>query len=298
MSYCLTLVRTSGILDSGHLDQAREFAKDFNSGGIPQENQLEQSRAVDFVIAQKPDKSQLNPFRAQMGKAHIDVFLTPEKGRQKKLLVVDMDGTVLDGESLDMLAEVSGCAKEIAEMTQQAMAGKMDFIEALTARVKMLENLGEDKIKQVLEKLVLHSGARKLVRSMQNKGAVCVLVTGGFAPFADWVNSRCGFDHVHCNHLEISGGFLTGQVRQPVVESATKRDLLIHYARLYQLDFTQVMAIGDGANDIPMLDQAGEGIGFQAKHIVRRSRVNNIIHADLSAALYIQGYKAHDIISD
>lgn len=301
MSYCLTLVASDSDLETDIIDKAKDFAKSYissNSAGISEADiiWLKPGRAFDIYITQKPDKSQLNPFREAMGKHKIDVFLSRQETRRKKLLIADMDSTILDGESLDIMAALAGVEDKVAPITEKAMAGEIDFQQALKERVALLSGQKEEIISQAMGQISLNPGARKLIQTLANQSVSSVLVSGGFSHFSQWVGAQCGFDHIHCNHLEIVNGRMTGQVCEPVVDSKSKKDLLIHYTRLYELEYCDVMAIGDGANDIPMLEIAGEGLGYKARHKVRRDLVNNIVYGDLTAALYIQGYSSHDII--
>ncbi len=195
-------------------------------------------------------------------------------------------------ECIDELADYAGVKAEVAAVTEQAMRGELDFEGALDARVALLEGLDEAAIDRCREERVaLMPGARVLVQTMRAHGAYCLLVSGGFTRFAEPVAEAIGFDRVAANVLVIEDGRLTGRVRKPIVGAQGKREALLDSARALGLGPAETLAVGDGANDIPMLCAAGLGIAYRAKPAVAAAASARIEANDLTALLYLQGYK-------
>lgn len=229
----------------------------------------------------------------------VDVVVQPEAGRAKRLLVADMDSTMITIECIDELADYAGIKAEVAEVTERAMRGELDFEGALDARVALLKGLDAAVIDRChAERVVIMGGAKALVRTMRAKGARCVLVSGGFTVFADRVARDIGFDRALSNTLEIADGALAGTVARPIVGAATKRDTLLAEASALGLDLSATLAIGDGANDIPMIEAAGLGVAYHAKPKTAAAADARIDHGDLSALLYAQGYARKDWVID
>ncbi|WP_298091712.1 phosphoserine phosphatase SerB [uncultured Sphingomonas sp.] len=222
--------------------------------------------------------------------AATDVVVQPSEGREKRLLVADMDSTMITVECIDELADYAGIKAEVAEVTERAMRGELDFGAALDARVALLEGLREDVIAQCLaERVTLMAGARALVRTMKARGGLTVLVSGGFTRFAEPVAAEIGFDRAIANVLEIADGRLTGRVRKPIVGSDTKETTLLAALTERGLEPGASMAVGDGANDLAMIRRAGLGVAFRAKPIVAGAAGARVDHGDLTALLYAQG---------
>ncbi len=222
--------------------------------------------------------------------AATDVVVQPSEGREKRLLVADMDSTMITVECIDELADYAGIKAEVAEVTERAMRGELDFGAALDARVALLEGLREDVIAQCLaERVTLMAGARALVRTMKARGGLTVLVSGGFTRFAEPVAAEIGFDRCLANVLEIADGRLTGRVRKPIVGSDTKEATLLAALTERGLEPGASMAVGDGANDLAMIRRAGLGVAFRAKPIVAGAAGARVDHGDLTALLYAQG---------
>lgn len=220
----------------------------------------------------------------------VDVVVQPVVGREKRLLVADMDSTMITVECIDELADYAGIKAEVAAVTEAAMRGELDFAGALDARVALLAGLGEDAIDRCLaERVRITPGAALLVRTMRARGAACVMVSGGFTRFAEPVAHAIGFDRVIANVLLTEGGRLTGKVTKPIVGAATKEATLREVAGERGLDVSDTMAVGDGANDLPMIRAAGMGVAYYAKPIVAEAADARIEHGDLSALLYAQG---------
>jgi phosphoserine phosphatase len=228
----------------------------------------------------------------------IDVVVQPAIGRMKKLLVADMDSTMITIECIDELADYAGIKPQIAEVTERAMRGELDFEAALDARVALLKGLEESAIDRChAERVVLMPGAQALIRTMKVHGARTVLVSGGFTVFADKVAEAIGFDRALSNRLGLGGGMLDGTVARPVVGAATKRETLIAERESLGLAPGQTLAVGDGANDIPMIEEAGLGIAYRAKPKTAAAADARIDHGDLTALLYAQGYKRADWVN-
>ena len=217
--------------------------------------------------------------------------------RRKRLLIADMDSTILVGESLDELAGYAGLHAEIAAITARAMNGELDFREALTLRVGMLKGLPETAIAATLARMQLMPGAVAFVATMRAAGAHCALVSGGFEPFTRAVRQQVGFDADFSNRLEIVDGALSGQVIPPILDKDAKLQTLERLAAERGLPLAATLAIGDGANDLPMLQAAGLGIAFCAKPAVAAAARVRINSGDLRAALYVQGYRDGEIVA-
>ena len=223
--------------------------------------------------------------------AGADVIVQVEAQRRRKLLVADMDSTMITVECIDELADYAGLKREVAEVTERAMRGELVFEEALRARVALLEGLDANMIDRCrAERVRLTPGAQSLVRTMRRDGALTILVSGGFTRFADPVGEEIGFERVVANHLGILNEQLTGEVQTPIVGAEAKRLALIEGRGERGLSPEQTLAVGDGANDIPMLREAGLGIGFRAKPAAVAAAGARIEHGDLTALLYAQGY--------
>jgi phosphoserine phosphatase len=220
-----------------------------------------------------------------------DVVVQPEAGRAKRMLIADMDSTMITIECIDELADYAGIKPQIAEITERAMRGELDFEGALDARVLLLKGLDAAVIDRCYQERVrIMPGAKELVRTMKVDGARCVLVSGGFTVFADRVAAEIGFDRAVSNTLDIADGALLGTVSRPIVGAATKRETLIAEAVALGLTHDQVLAVGDGANDIPMIELAGLGVAYHAKPKTAAAAGARIDHNDLTALLYAQGY--------
>jgi phosphoserine phosphatase len=225
----------------------------------------------------------------------VDVVVQPSAGRAKKLLVADMDSTMITIECIDELADYAGIKPQIAEVTERAMRGELDFEAALDARVALLKGLEEGAIDRChAERVRLMPGARSLIRTMKAHGARTILVSGGFTVFADRVAEAIGFDRAISNRLGLAGGTLDGTVARPIVGSATKRETLLTEREALGLTHEQTLAVGDGANDIPMIEEAGLGVAYHAKPKTAAAADARIEYGDLTALLYAQGYKRAD----
>ena len=228
-----------------------------------------------------------------------DIIIQPAEGREKKLLVADMDSTMITVECIDELADYAGIKAQIAEVTEAAMRGELDFAAALDARVALLKDLEESAIDRCLaERVKLMPGARALVQTMRARGATTILVSGGFTRFAEPVGAEIGFHRVIANRLEIADARLTGTVAKPIVDSATKETTLLGALAELGLPAEASMAVGDGANDLAMIRQAGLGVAYHAKPIVAAAAGARVDHGDLTTLLYAQGIGRGEWVED
>ena len=226
----------------------------------------------------------------------LDVVTQPATERRKKLMVADMESTIIENEMLDELAELRGIGKAIADITARAMAGELNFEDAIKARVNMLKGLSESALEDALATIRITPGAAALVATMRTKKAYCALVSGGFEFFTGWVRRRLGFNYDQANRLEIADGKLIGTVKEPILGRDAKREALMRLSAEQGINADGAITVGDGANDLAMLEAAGMGVAFHAKPIVaERARVR-IDHGDLTALLYIQGYRQEELV--
>lgn len=248
---------------------------------------IEENRAADLRFSSDPAAARAAIEGAVAG---VDVAVQPAANREKTLLVADMDSTMITVECIDELADYAGIKAQIAEVTERAMRGELDFAAALDARVALLEGLEEDAIQQCLdERVKLMPGAKTLIRTMRARGATTILVSGGFTRFAEPVGQTLGFHRMIANRLLIEDGRLTGKVRKPIVDATTKEVTLLAAIEELGIDAQATLAVGDGANDLPMIRRAGLGVAYHAKPIVAAEAGVRIDHNDLTALLYLQG---------
>ncbi len=227
----------------------------------------------------------------------VDANLVPTEGRRKLLLVADMDSTMIEQECIDELAAALDLKPQVAEITERAMRGELDFAEALDTRVALLKGLERKVIEEVRrEAITLAPGGRALVQTMKNYGAYTSLVSGGFTFFADYFARRIGFDEAIANVLEFDGDRLTGTVTKPIVDKNTKRQRLLDLVDERSLNKDQTLAVGDGANDLDMIGVAGFGVALHAKPAVAEAAGIRIDHGDLTALLYLQGYHEDEFV--
>lgn len=227
-----------------------------------------------------------------------DIGIQPAAGRRKSLLVADMDSTMITVECVDELADFAGLKPQVARITEAAMRGELDFADALVERVALLADMPVATLEQCFsERVRAMSGAETLIRTMAAAGAKTVLVSGGFTFFTERVARMLGFSRQVANRLEIADDRLTGRVLPPIVDSATKLETLRAEAAGAGLQTAQIMAVGDGANDIPMIEAAGLGVAFRAKPTATEAADVAIRHGDLTALLYLQGFRRDDFRS-
>jgi phosphoserine phosphatase len=231
-----------------------------------------------------------------VGDAAIDLIAQPAAGRKKRLLLADMEATIIANEMLDELAELRGLRPQIAEITRRAMNDEIDFSAALRERVGLLKGLPESALVEAGARIRLTPGAAALVATMRAGGAHAALVSGGFRVYTARIRAELGFDLDVANEPIIAQGKLTGAVREPIVARDVKLATLKRLAAEHGLPLQATLAVGDGANDIDMIEAAGLGIAFRAKPALLARARHRIDHADLTAVLYAQGYRAAEIV--
>ncbi|WP_019052550.1 phosphoserine phosphatase SerB [Sphingobium xenophagum] len=256
---------------------------------------LDAGKAADILFAADPVGARAA--LADLGQG-IDVIVQPAATREKKLIIADMDSTMITVECIDELADYAGIKPQIAEITERAMRGELDFEGALDERVALLKGLEDSAIDRCrAERVTIMPGARALVRTMKARGAKALLVSGGFTRFTGPVAEEIGFDAAVANVLEIADGALLGTVTRPIVDAARKRAEL-EAMIAGGMDRALTLAVGDGANDIPMIEGAGLGVAYHAKPKTRAAAAAEIVHGDLSVLLYAQGIASADWVQD
>jgi phosphoserine phosphatase len=255
------------------------------------------NHAIACEIIEPKSTNALALAREIIGQRRVDAALVPTEHRRKQVLVADMDSTMIEQECIDELAAALGIKEQVADITDRAMRGELDFGQALDTRVALLKGLERKIIEEVRrEQITLAPGGRALVQTMKAYGAYTSLVSGGFTFFADFFAKRIGFDEALANVLEFDGDRLTGTVQKPIVDKNSKRERLVALASERNVPLTQTMAVGDGANDLDMITVAGFGVAMHAKPAVAAQAGIRIDHADLTALLYLQGYTDEDIV--
>jgi phosphoserine phosphatase len=253
---------------------------------------LAAAEAADIPLQCPPDLHQVS---ALLAGTHIDAIAVPAERRRKRLLIADMDSTIVTGETLDELADFAGLKEPIAAITRRSMNGEIDFSQALRERVGMLRGLPVDALEKTWGRIRLTPGGRELVATMRAHGAVTALVSGGFTFFTSRVAALVGFDVHRSNTLVDDGAVLTGKVAEPILDRDAKLNTLLALAEEHGIELADTMAVGDGANDLDMLRAAGLGIAFHAKPIVAREARARVDHGNLRALLFVQGYRREEI---
>jgi phosphoserine phosphatase len=278
-------------LSEATVDQAAQALN-----GIERRRWLDEGVAADLVFT-----GDLNAKRAALESAlagePIDVIVQPLAHRRKRLLVADMDSTLIGQECVDELADFAGVGDRVAAITERAMRGEVAFAPALRERVALLAGLPETVIGDVLkDRITLNPGARTLVQTMRANNAYVAIVSGGFRQFTGAIRERLGADEHRANTLRIEGGKLIGQVIEPILGQDAKLSALKEIAATMGAALDDVLAVGDGANDLPMLQAAGLGVAYRAKPKVAAGAHARLEHTDLSALLYAQGFARKDFV--
>jgi len=291
MTHILTLIaaRAATNLDDATIGRVRDAVRGDEVAV------LSPGEAVDIPLREAPS---MDVVRAAIGNKPIDAIAVKARGRRKGLLIADMDSTVITTETLDELADFAGLKERISAITARAMNNELNFEEALRERVGMLKGLGVDALEKTWARVALTGGARELVATMRAHNAMTALVSGGFTFFTARVADMVGF-HVHrANVLLDDGAALTGAVSEPILGREAKVTALQELAAERGIKLRATLAVGDGANDLAMLAEAGLGVAFHAKPAVAAAARARVDFCDLRALLFAQGYRAGDIRGD
>ncbi|MHA1164754.1 MAG: phosphoserine phosphatase SerB [Alphaproteobacteria bacterium] len=231
--------------------------------------------------------------------AAIDFVCQRDQSRRKRLLVADMDSTLIGQECIDEIAELVGLKPKISAITERAMRGELEFEPALRERVALLKGVDEKALQTIFDnQITLNTGARTLARTMVTHGARAVIVSGGFTYFTSRIAEAAGFDANQANELEIEQGKLTGRVIEPILGQQAKLEALCHYRKIMDIDRIDTLCVGDGANDLAMLSEAGLGVAYHAKPVVAAKAHARVNHGDLTALLFAQGYTRDEFVED
>lgn len=296
MDYVLTLISpTRGGLSVNLVDQALVQLQQFGAI-VSNWDYLSEGEACDIPFSNVDPKFTQSSLRGHFSGTALDVVIQPANGRRKKLLIADMDSTIVTSETLDELAEYAGLKDRISDITTRAMDGEILFRDALTERVRMLAGLDAGALDKIMDRISYSTGAKTLVRTMSANGAFTALASGGFRYLTKRVKEAVGFDFEIGTEIEITDGKLTGQILGEIVTKAVKREILISLAADQDIDIGDTLAVGDGANDLPMLIEAGAGVAYHAKPVVVASTPYRIDHAGLDALLFMQGYRREEFV--
>jgi phosphoserine phosphatase len=294
MSQVLTLVAPAGALSPRSVSRVRAALQDIGAAvGAP--DWLAPGEAADLPFDGLAVEQADAAARGALGSEAVDAIAQPAEGRRKKLLLADMDSTVVTSETLDELAAQAGLKDRIAAITRRAMEGELDFVQALAERVGLLAGLPVSALERTWEAIEMTPGAAELVATMRAAGARCVLVSGGFTFFTGRVAERLGFHAHHSNTLLVADGKLTGRVAEPVLNRHAKLATLKRVCADLGLPLSAALAVGDGANDLDMVRAAGLGVAFRAKPVVSAAARARVDHSDLRALLFAQGFRAQDV---
>jgi len=254
--------------------------------------------AVDIPFESKEDLRTIeNRLREARGDLPIDILVQPLATRRKKLFLADMDSTMIGQECIDELADFAGLKGHVAAITERAMRGEIEFEPALRERVALLKDMPASVVDEVLAKRITPTpGGRELVMTMRAHGAYTCLISGGFTLFTTAVAARLGFQENRANELIVHDGKFTGEVREPILGRAAKLATLIELTESFDLDDIDTLAVGDGANDLGMIQHAGLGVAYRAKPTVAATAAARIDHGDLTALLYAQGYRREEFV--
>ncbi|MEM9912246.1 MAG: phosphoserine phosphatase SerB [Pseudomonadota bacterium] len=290
MSFIATLIAPKGTLTGSLVEHARAML----SGGSAR--WLSQNEAAELDLKQKP--AELWDIWEALQSEGVDLVVQPGEGRRKAMLLADMDSTMIEQECIDELAEMAGVGDQVRGITARAMNGEIDFEAALLERVSLLKGLPETVIADVLaQRITYTAGGRVLLATMRANGAYAALVSGGFTAFTRAVAAHLEFDENRANTLLVNDGVLTGEAGRPILGREAKVDALHEITDRLGLKPQDVIAVGDGANDLGMLDLAGTGVALHAKPAVAAQCDIRINHGDLTALLFLQGYAREDFAS-
>ena len=295
MKYLATLIANPSKADLDYRD-VEEVKETLEQEGYTSSNPfwIESNVACDIPFTGSNIKQAKEHIKKCLAGSEIDIVVQPAKNRRKKILVADMDSTIVEGETLDELAGLIGLKKQVSEITKRAMRGEIDFKESLFERVSLLKGIPVAAMEETLQNITLTPGAIPLVRTMSFNGAYTVLLSGGFSYFTRAIAKLVGFDEEISNELVVKNGYLTGQVTEPILDSNGKLEKLRNISQTRNIPITNAMAVGDGFNDIPMIVHSGIGVSFRGKSAVDAKADASIRFGDLTSLLYVQGYKTKD----
>ena len=291
MDLVLTLVAPEESLSAEQIDSARALIEELG-GTVGRTSWLKENTAADLLFENAPLSAVETKLRTALPGLDLIAQDAEPQGRKKQLLIADMDSTIIPVECLDELADFADLKPQISAITERAMRGELDFEAALDERIGLLaaHGLGEDALQRCFdERISLSPGAAVTVQTMRANGAVTALVSGGFSFFTERVADLAGFEINRANRLEFDGGQLTG-VARPILGKEAKRETLIKLCGEAGLSPDHAIAIGDGANDLAMIEHAGLGVAYRAKPVVAEAARARIDHTDLTTLLYFQGY--------
>ncbi|WP_421988681.1 phosphoserine phosphatase SerB [Roseococcus sp.] len=296
MTHVLTFIAAPGAISNAQL-LAAKGALTALGADCDAPDWLAAQEAVDLPFASLAPEQAVAAAKSALGQAPIDLIAQPAEGRKKKLLLADMDSTIVTSETLDEIAAFAGLKDQIAEITARSMNGELDFRQALIQRVGMLKGLDASALDETWKTTELTAGATTLIATMRANGAHTALVSGGFTFFTSKVAEVCGFHEHHANTLLLADGKLLGTVGEPILDRDAKLATLKRLAAQLGLSLAETAAVGDGANDLAMIQAAGLGFAFHAKPSVAAAARHRIEHTDLRALLYAQGYRAAEFVA-
>ena len=249
-----------------------------------------------FTISEALNIDSFLALRTRASLENIDVNIVALQERRKKLLIADMDSTIITSESLDQLAQLAGVGGAVEAITDRSIAGEIDFSEALIDRVKLLAGKPVELLEALLDKVVLNDGAVSLVQTMRANDSKCYLVSGGFDFLLGYVSRLCGFHGYHGNHMLIKENVITGEVLRPILDRKAKAEYLIEYCTRLGIDISATASIGDGANDLEMLSHSGMGVAFRGQKLLLDTIPLQLNYTNLLGLLYLQGYSAEEFV--
>lgn len=263
------------------------------------DNSVPNRACIEFSVRGLANQAELREkFLAVSKDLNVDIAVQEDNvyRRNRRLVAFDMDSTLIEAEVIDELAAAAGVGDQVAEITERAMRGELDFTESFHERVALLKGLSGDVLQEIAERLPVTEGAERLIRNLNSLGYTTVILSGGFNYFGNYLKEKLGIDYVFANELDMEDGIVTGKVTGTVVDGNRKAQLLREIAEKEGIRLEQTIAVGDGANDLPMLSIAGLGIAFRAKPLVEESAKQSISTLGLDGVLYLLGYRDRDIV--